>query len=286
VRVEVNGVRIFFDVEGAKLVPDGPAMREKPTLLLLHGGPGMDGSYWRPSFSGLADIAQVIYIDQRACGRSDRGPRDRWTLAQWGDDVRAFCEALEIERPVVCGSSFGGEVAMAYATRHPEHPGKLILLSCSARLNVERIAGVFRRLGGDEPAQIAAKFWTEFDMNRATDYVQRCIPLYYRKPIDPDHERLAVTSSAATLEYLRLGGEAQRADFREALRGVQCPTLVVGGEDDPVTPIEDMAEIAAAIPKGLARFERIPDCGHGPFFDAPERTLDVIREFITGGAPT
>jgi hypothetical protein len=37
--VLVNGVRLFFDVEGAKLVPDGPAMREKPTLLLLHGGP-------------------------------------------------------------------------------------------------------------------------------------------------------------------------------------------------------------------------------------------------------
>ena len=38
--VRVNGVQLFFDVEGAKLVPDGPAMREKPTLLLLHGGPG------------------------------------------------------------------------------------------------------------------------------------------------------------------------------------------------------------------------------------------------------
>ncbi len=37
----INGVKLFFDVEGAKLVPDGPVMREKPTLLLLHGGPGI-----------------------------------------------------------------------------------------------------------------------------------------------------------------------------------------------------------------------------------------------------
>ena len=37
-RVSVNGVRLFFDVEGAKFAPDGPVMREKPTLLLLHGG--------------------------------------------------------------------------------------------------------------------------------------------------------------------------------------------------------------------------------------------------------
>jgi proline iminopeptidase len=86
-RVDVNGVRIFFAVEGAKFVPDGPVMREKPTLILPHGGPGMDHTYWRPLFSNLADVAQVVYIHQRGCGRSDRRPKDAWTLAQWGDDV-------------------------------------------------------------------------------------------------------------------------------------------------------------------------------------------------------
>jgi hypothetical protein len=54
--VRVNGVQLFFDVEGAKLVPDGPAMREKPTLLLLHGGPGFDHSIYRPAYSALADV--------------------------------------------------------------------------------------------------------------------------------------------------------------------------------------------------------------------------------------
>ncbi|HEY8171724.1 MAG TPA: alpha/beta hydrolase [Dehalococcoidia bacterium] len=279
-KIEVNGVHLFFDVEGARLVPDGAVMREKPTLILLHGGPGMDGSYWKPWFSALADVAQVIYLDQRGCGRSDRGPVASWTLAQWGDDVRAFCDALEIERPIVCGSSFGGEVAMSYATRHPEHPGKLILLSCSARLNVSRMRAAFARLGGDLAGAIAEQFWTDFRIDRAADYVQHCIPLYFRTPQDPDREKRAVTSAEVTLEYLRPDGEAQRANFLPVLSRVQCPTLVMGGEDDPVTPIQDMAELAAALPKALARFERIPDCGHGPFFDRPDRTLEVIREFI------
>src|SRR3954463_6459011 len=88
--VLVNGLRLFFDVEGAKLVPDGPTMREKPTLLLLHGGPGFDHSIYRPAYSALADIAQVIYLDHRANGRSEDGPRESWTLAQWGDDIRTF----------------------------------------------------------------------------------------------------------------------------------------------------------------------------------------------------
>ena len=59
-RVVVNGVRLFFDVDGASLVPDGAVMRERPTLLLLHGGPGLDHSIYKPAFSTLTDIAQVV----------------------------------------------------------------------------------------------------------------------------------------------------------------------------------------------------------------------------------
>jgi proline iminopeptidase len=95
----VNGVQLFLDVEGSKLVPDGPVMREKPTLLLLHGGPGADHSICRPAYSALADIAQIIYLDHRGNRRSEDGPRECWNLAQWGDDVRAFCDALGIVDP-------------------------------------------------------------------------------------------------------------------------------------------------------------------------------------------
>src|SRR5258705_13536961 len=108
-RVLVNGVRLFFDVEGARLVPDGPIMREKPTLLLLHGGPGFDHSIYKPAYLSLADCAQIVYLDHRGNGRSDAGPKEAWTLGQWGDDVRAFCD-----RPIVLGASFGGKDAMAY----------------------------------------------------------------------------------------------------------------------------------------------------------------------------
>src|SRR5262249_48666063 len=89
----------FLDVEGAGQAPDGPAMREKPTLLLLHGGPGFDHSIYKPAYSSLADCAQVIYLDHRGNGRSDRGSKGAWSLAQWGDDIRAFCDVLGIERP-------------------------------------------------------------------------------------------------------------------------------------------------------------------------------------------
>jgi proline iminopeptidase len=131
--VRVRDVRLFFDVEGSKLAPEGPVMREKPTLLCLHGGPGLDHSAFRPGLSPLADMAQVVYLDQRGHGRSERSEPARWSLAEWADDVVAFCEILKIEQPIVLGSSFGGYVAMAYAIRHPDHASKLILISTSAR---------------------------------------------------------------------------------------------------------------------------------------------------------
>src|SRR5258708_29920731 len=150
--VLVNGVRLFFDVEGAGLVPDGPVMREKSTLLMLHGGPGADHSIYKPDYSALADSAQIVYLDHRGNGRSDDGPKEAWTLGQWGDDVRAFCDALGIVKPIVLGASFGGMVALAYATRHPAHPSKLILISTAAAggSHRERRVALFERFGGAE----------------------------------------------------------------------------------------------------------------------------------------
>ena len=283
-RIEVNGVRLFFDVEGAKLVPDGPVMREKPTLILLHGGPGADHSGFKPAFSQYADIAQVIYIDHRGNGRSDREPRDAWNLAQWGDDIYEFCRALEIERPVVMGQSFGGFVAISYATRHPEHPGKLILSSTAAQghAHVERSIELFTQRGGAEIGAMARHALTigyddpEFVMR----WITEAMPFYNTKPAsDPDARRRGVQSGKVLMDFLGPGGEGLTFDLLADLAKVQCPTLVLAGDDDPITPIESHQDIVRALPPHLVRFERFANAGHGAFRDDP-RAYDIIREFI------
>jgi len=283
-RVLVNGVRLFFDVEGASLVPDGPAMRERPTLVLLHGGPGLDHSIYKPRFSSLADIAQVVFLDHRANGRSDPGPREAWTLAQWGDDVRAFCEALGIARPIVLGVSFGGMVALAYATRHPAHPAKLILVSTEAAGGTypERRVALFERFGGPEVGALARRRFVDGHVDEAMldAWLRLAFPLYTRTPRDPEVVRRAIRHPEVTRWFTRPGGEGQRFDLFPALPRVQCPTLVLGGEEDPMTPIECQADIATALPAHLVRFERFPGCGHGVLPDAPERAMAAIRDFI------
>ncbi|MEO0865344.1 MAG: alpha/beta hydrolase, partial [Pseudomonadota bacterium] len=70
-RIEVNGVRLFVDIEGAGLVPDGPFMRQKHTIIALHGGPGADHSILKPLLGQFNDLAQIVYVDYRGSGRSD-----------------------------------------------------------------------------------------------------------------------------------------------------------------------------------------------------------------------
>ena len=283
-RVLVNGVRLFFDVEGAGLVPDGPAMREKPTLVLLHGGPGMDHSSYKPRFSQLADVVQVVYLDHRGNGRSDRGPRKSWTLAQWGDDVHAFCEALGIARPIVLGASFGGMVALAYATRHPAHPARLILVSTEAAggRHMEQRVALFERLGGPEVGALARRRLLDGQLDAALleKWVRLVFPVYTRTPRDPAWVQRAVLNPEVHLWFTRPGGEGLTFNLLPMLRRIQCPTLVLGGEDDPMIPIVCQEEIAAALPARLVRFERFPGCGHGVFNDAPERAMAILRDFI------
>ena len=282
--VLVNGIRLFFDVEGAGLEPAARAMREKPTLILLHGGPGMDHTGYKPRFSQLADLCQVVYLDHRGNGRSDPATPETWTLAQWGDDVYAFCEALGISRPIVYGASFGGAVAMSYATRHPGHPGKLILVSAEAAGGAyfaERIA-MFERLGGPEVGSLARRRYLEGEVDAAMlqDWIRLAFPVYNRNPRDPEAVTRARLRPEVNLWFTRPDGEGRTYDLRPALSRVQCPTLVMGGEEDPMTPIVCQEEIAAALPRHLVRFERFPGCGHGVVHDAPQRAMAVIREFV------
>jgi proline iminopeptidase len=283
-RVEVNGVRLFFDVDGAKFVADGKVMREKPTLLLLHGGPGFDHSLFKPAFSQYADVAQVVYLDHRGNGRSDREPQNKWTLAQWGDDIFEFCRALEIEKPIVMGQSFGGFVAMSYATRHPEHPGKLILSSTAAsmRRRVERSIAMFGAKGGPEIAAMARRALTRgYDSQEfAMQWVAQAMPFYNVKPAaDPDASRRAILSTTVLLQFLGPGGEGFTFDFHDDLARIRCPTLVLGGDEDPMTPIESQQDIAAAIPRQWVQFVRFANAGHGAFRDDPA-AYEVIRQFI------
>jgi proline iminopeptidase len=177
-------------------------------------------------------------------------------------------------------------VAMSYATRHPDHPSKLILISTAASgaEHLDRRIELFERFGGAEVGALARRRFLETrghpDPSSLEAWGRLAIPHYFRLPRDPDMARRAVNRPEVLQWFTRPGGESDSYDLFPDLHRVQCPTLILGGEDDPIHPIESQADIAAALPPRLVQFERFADCRHAVIPDAPERALAVIREFI------
>jgi pimeloyl-ACP methyl ester carboxylesterase len=277
--VEINGARIFFDTVGSKLAIDGERMVERPTLIVMHGGPGFDHSILRPYFDRFADTHQVVYIDHRGNGRSTGAP-ESWNLPQWGDDVKAFCDALGIAKPVVYGNSFGGNVAISYAARHPEHPAKLILSSTASRMHLDETLRFMEERGGTEARAIAERVLFGADEAAFADYLRICLPLY--NPGDSTLWTAVRRRAVMRIDVMRhfALGEMRTMDTRAQLANIRCPALIMAGTFDPITPVSCAKEIEAALPPSLSRLEIFEGAGHGVHRDQPEEAERVLRAFL------
>ena len=275
-QVDVNGTRLWFDVDGPALLPVGSRMRPRPTVLLVHGGPGVfDHSYFKPHFGRLAQHAQVVYLDLRGHGRSDWGDADAWTFEACADDIRAFCDTVGINRPVVLGHSTGGPVVLLYGARHPGHAAALVVQSGFARWDMARMVEGFRRVAGDEVAELARRSYADEQVTDAEwDRVYAAFGTHL-----PDKEREAHTPKNRELNERGLTTMC-RLDIVDQLTRVGSPTLVSVGELDPVTPAPAAEEIVGGLPDGVGQLQVIEGAGHFTWLDAPQRFWPMLIELV------
>ena len=279
-QIDANGTQLWFDMDGPALVPDGSEMRQRPTVVLVHGGPGVyDHSYFKPDFARLAEHAQVVYLDVRGHGRSEWGDAAAWSFEACADDVRVFCDTLGIEKPIVFGHSMGAPIVLLYGVRHPGHAAGLIVQSGFARWDPARMVDGFRRVAGDEVAEIARRSYAGEEVPE--EEWARVYAAF--GPNLPDQERKARTPK--NLELNSHGMELiRRLDIVDQLSRVGSPTLVSVGELDPVTPVAAAEEIVRALPEHVARLEVVDGAGHFTWMDAPDRFWSLIIEFVHGAA--
>jgi len=278
-RVDIgSGVRLYVDVDGLGLPAVDGKLVARPTVILLHGGPGLDHASYKLGMTELRDVAQVVVYDHRGHGRSDWRDSSEWDLDTWADDIVRLCDALGIEQPVVLGNSFGGMVAQRYIDRHPAHPGKVVLSSTSAHLDRDAIAAMFEQLGGSNARDVAMRFWTDPTLEHTLEYREVCGPLYTQTPGNV-FEAIETILNLDVFTHWN-AGEGMTFDLRAGLANAQCPVLVLAGALDPVCPIVGAEEIVAALPPQHVRFERFDNCGHGVFRDDPVRSMRILREFI------
>lgn len=303
-RVAVRDTRLFVEVMGPKLVPDGWTYWSRPTIVLLHGGQGFADHtvFHQPGlpYKELGQLAQLVAIDLRGHGRSDRGDPGDWNLAGWAADVTGIIDVLGLERPVLLGESGGGFVALQLAQDHPGLLGGLILASTSAHWSLARVEEAFRRRGGPVAAAAAVRFWTDPGAPGASeDWSRLCLPLYGppagwppsvagwrdQEPApssalaDLIPDRGSVGLDVEVFAHFSLG-EMAEFDFRPALPNITCPVLIVAGTDDPICPVEDSDDIAKGVPRELLQYERVEGAGHTVAASDPDRFLAAVKAFI------
>jgi pimeloyl-ACP methyl ester carboxylesterase len=281
-RISLGDVDLWFDVSGPSVVPQEAAAIERPTLVAVHGGPGMDHVNLKAELAPLAEHVQIVYYDQRGHGRSDHGTAESWNLPTWADDLRRLCDALGLVKPVVLGSSFGGHVALTYAGLFPGHPGGVILANSTGgrsdpRLSVE----TFRRLGGDQAAAAAAREFAEPTSESLDEYRRVCGPLYTSRPGEPGELRQRQARSIQTSDVNRhyFRDQASRFDPWSVLSKITSPVLILAGEDDPVCPLLIAEDLAARLPAGTTGLLRLPGARHTIFRDRPDLAFPAIEEF-------
>ena len=292
----VRGTRLYFDVEGAGLVPDGPRMREKPVAFIIHGGPGGDHSGFKPVMSPLAEVAQLVYFDHRGQGRSGladpAGDPARFTLDENVEDMEALRRHLGLGPIVSIGTSYGGMVAMAHAARYPDAVSRLMLIVTAAHgAFIPRALEIVRERGTAQQSEVCETLWSG-GFRSAEDmrhYYAVMNPLYALRH-DPVASEATQGRAIHTPEPLNRAfgptGFLRSFDLRPELSRITAPTLILTGRHDWICPPEFSEEIAGLIPG--SRLMILENSSHSVRIDAPDVLLREAAAFLQaapGAAP-
>jgi len=280
----VRGTRIYFDVDGMGLVPDGPVMRERPVAMVIHGGPGGDHSGFKPGLTPLTARMQLVYSDHRGQGRSDAGDPASYTLDENVEDMEALRRHLGLGPIVSIGTSYGGMVAMAHAARYPDAVSHLSLIVTAAHGGfVARAQAIVRERGTPEQQAVCETLWAGgFRTEEAMRHYYAVMgPMYARRfdPVAGEAGRArAIYSPDALNAAFGPDGFLRRFDLRGELGRIRAPTLVLAGRHDWICPVEFSEEIARLIPGADLRvFEQ---SSHSIRGDEPEAMVDAILGFV------
>jgi pimeloyl-ACP methyl ester carboxylesterase len=277
VRVNVGDIELYVREEGAG----------RP-LVLLHGGPGLDGSVFFPQIAALAgDGVRLLAVDHRANGRSDAGDPARWTVPQMADDVEALIRELDLDRPIVMGHSFGSFVAQHHMAEYGSAAGYVLMGTVDS---VEELARIDERLAAFEPEdlreQVTRSWAQEATVQTAEESKQLMndqLPFHMAEPegalVRSLQENVgAIVFRPEVLRHFASGGEYGLVDNRERLRQRSVPVLVLSGELDRTTPAASAHRLAEILSD--ADEVVIPGAAHMLLQEQPEAALAALRAFL------
>jgi proline iminopeptidase len=285
-QARIRDTELYFDVDGVGLVADGPRMREKPPAFLVHGGPGSDHTDAKVGCAPLTEKLQLVYFDQRGQGRSARGDKEKYTLDESVEDLEALRQYLGLGSIVSIGTSYGGMVAMAHASRYPNAVSHLILAVTAAHAGfIARARQIVAQRGTPEQTAANEDLWSgRLDTpDKLRRFYEVMGPLYSLK-YDALQAKWSFDRSIFAPDALNQawapGGYMRDFDLRPELHSIKAATLVLAGRHDWICPPEFAEEIHEQIPGSeLCIFE---ESSHAIRADERQKFLDVVAGFVTG----
>lgn len=283
-KAKLRDTELYFDIEGLGLVPWGAKMKENPTGFLIHGGPGVDHSSYKPLFSNLIDLLQLVYFDHRGQGRSARGNPETYTLDNNVADLEELRDYLGLEKIVLIGGSYGGMVALTYATRYPERVQALIVMGTAPSYRfLDKAKKNLAQKGTAAQIAMAEHLWngTFKDEQHLRQYFQVMASLY-SQTYDPNSATDSFERTIFSVEAINLAFSTflREFDLSNELEQIKSPTLVLGAREDWICPPEFSQEIAEKIPNSTLKI--LSNCGHLIRVDQPEILIEEIRHFLNG----
>ena len=270
-QIEVDGLLTHYLTAG-----------EGPPLLLLHalGESALD---WRWVLPDLARTHRVYAPDLPGFGDSAKPTAD-YSPVFFEGFVATFLDALEVERAAVVGNSLGGLIALRLALSEPARTSALVLIDSaglgrevSSALKSSTLPGYGEMLVtlSKTPLGATQRTWLRLPLLFARP--ERVPPEWfeeqYRLAQLPGFSEAVVSALRAQVDP---GG--QREVLVDRLPSLEIPTLVVWGESDRIFPVSQAREAVASLQKGS--LELIPDCGHLPPVERPDRFVAALKRFL------
>jgi len=261
---QVGDINIYYEIHG-----------EGEPLLLITGY-GANSQWWYPQIPAFSQEYQVIALDNRGSGRSDK-PDISYTIEMMAEDTAGVLDAVGIDAAHVFGVSMGGMIAQEFALHYPEKVISLIL-ACTTPGGRNSVL----------PDEEAMTFLFDLESRKELtleEQARQMLPfLFTQEFIDRNPERID-TFVAGMLEYVtplhgyqRQGEAIMGFNAYDRLPKIKAPTLVIAGTADRVIPVENSRIIASRIPNAeLVIFENM---GHGFLGEAVEEANKAVLDFL------
>jgi 3-oxoadipate enol-lactonase len=241
-----------------------------PAVVLLHGFP-LDRTMWWHQVDRFSSMNRMLAVDLSGFGDSP-AREGTCTMADMADDVAAILDALKPGPVVLCGLSMGGYVAFAFHERHPERLRGLILCDTRAAADAPEAAKA-RRVTAERVRSEGTAFLADSMLPRLfaerTALTRPEIVSATRRTIE-EANRAGVAAAAR--------GMAERKDYSAELATIRVPALIVVGEHDLISPVEEMTMIAHRMQSAELRV--IPNAGHMAPLENPAAVNAAIEAFL------